>query len=885
MAVTSKLTIFFDGNPVALDYVEFTVRKKSDPTQFKRHIMTWSDYNPRIGQYYVPTTISTIGVPGEASASLYWYYLNVDYPNFPGYITRTEGEVVITVNEDDQWDFDTIVTDSAFISAVAVNSVNIPVTLVSAALSGGANPCTDISLSIEASEVLPTVRINGVFKTEENTSNPYITTFKRGIDFSLYLSKAGELQVALSYPEQYYLIVPTFGVDDINVQINNSLSGATVIVTVTTIEHQRNVPLVFEYSLDNGVNWVSQNVFTGQTAGTYTIQVRDQFGCQHSQDYIVLAFNQREPYLFVSKTNSISFAKSEDFDYQNVFPTDENTLAHQSLTNTKFCDPILFNKSDSPRIQFKSNYGEVKVKLRKEDLTELEIPVVQVSSNLDRFMSLDCLFYKYSDTRVAIYFESGNTYDKIGAIIPDKEHALKGNLPNFGFKGMFIELGNHGTFEILDVLFDSNTNKKVLIIEFVFSGDYDNSGLSADIATSVFDMLPFEVYEFILDFTLLQLETGLYDVLIENETIHPTDVTVIGTNLLVWSNDLDEFQWVKTNTLPFLNNKLRSEITATPQYHFIHQRVLIDGTPKEYTFSCYAKKDELIGVSLVMENSVGNAIAYAYFNLDNGTILFGGRDPRGYRGFVMKSYKITPELDGYYRCSITVETNDSTYIDCKLTMLDSWNSAYIGDGVSGVFVKNFQVQQSDLTIYTESTNVLGVITEPQILSSVKHLSENIYITDNHEETVHIRYYNENNRDIFYKYGIEHTIRVPYLHIKPMMNDESSISIGDLTSTMTESKVHELNEFMFVDLVNSAMRKLAIALSCEKVFINGEGYVKNEGLSIENIPNSNLHTLLAIMLKTNINYNNNNGGQTGINVDESDLNIPAFIISENGFIKS
>jgi len=883
MAVTSKLTIVFSGNPIALDYVEFTVRKKSDSNVFKRHLMVWSDYNPRIGTKYVPTTTSLLGVPGEASASLYWFYLNVDYPNFPGIISRQDNVVLVTISQDDEWDFDTVVASSGVVTATAVNSSNTPVTLVSAVLSGGANPCTDISLSIEASEVLPTVRVNGNLVTESNASNPYITTFKRGIDFSLWLSKEGELQVALSYPAQYYLIVPTFGVNDINVQINASISGATVIVSVETIEHQRNVPLVFEYSLDDATTWVSQNIFTGQTAGTYTIQVRDQFGCQHSQDYIVLPFSQREPFLFISKTNSISFAKSEEFDYQNVFPTDENTLAHQSLTHTKFCDPILFNKSDSPKIQFKSNYGEVKVKLRKEDLTELEIPVVQVSSNLDRFMSLDCLFYKYTDTRVAIYFESGNTYDKVGAVIPGKEHALKGNLPNFGFKGMFVELGSHGTFEILDVLFDSNTNKKVLIIEFVFLGDYDNDGLSADIASSVFDMLPFEVYEFELDFTLLQLETGLYDVLIENETIHPTDVNVIGTNLLLYSNDVNQTEWVKTNVLLGASNKLVSEVTGTPQYHFIHQRVLIDGVPKEYTFSCYAKADELREVSLVMENSIGFASGTCYFNLETGTI---NNSPSSQNGFLIKDAKITPYLDGYYRLSITVETNDSTYVDCKLTMLDnSRNSAYIGDGVSGVLAKNFQFQEGDLTIYTESTDELGVITEPQILSSVKHLSENIYIADNHEETVHIRYYNENNRDIFYKYGIEHTIRVPYLHIKPMMNDESNISIGDLTSTMTESKIHELNEFMFVDLVNSAMRKLAIALSCEKVFINGEGYIKNEGLAIENIPNSNLHTLLAIMLKTNINYNNNNGGQTGINVDESDLNIPAFIISENGFIKS
>lgn len=299
---------------------------------------------------------------------------------------------------------------------------------------------------------------------------------------------------------------------------------------------------------------------------------------------------------------------------------------------------------------------------------------------------MDAFYYNYKAGYTGLYFETGDTYDNMNVRIDGGEYSLKGNLPDFAIKGQYVVIDTLGTFEIIDIVFDPEKNKRVIVIENIYNG--------ADTLTrveSTYDLLPFEVYEFDVDFTTLALDSGYYDILITN-----TDTT-------------------------------------------------------------------------------------------NGTI--------------------------------------------------------------------------------------------------QHLSENIYLDDEHPNTLHIRYFNDNNRDIFYKYGIQNTIRVSYLHIKASMIDESEVSKGDLTSALTESKIYELNEFLFSDLTNSAMRKLSIALSCEYVFINGTGYVKNEALSIENIPQTNTHEIIASMLKTNINYNNNRQGQTGVDIGAEELNIPAFITTGNGFINT
>ena len=82
-----------------------------------------------------------------------------------------------------------------------------------------------------------------------------------------------------------------------------------------------------------------------------------------------------------------------------------------------------------------------------------------------------------------------------------------------------------------------------------------------------------------------------------------------------------------------------------------------------------------------------------------------------------------------------------------------------------------------------------------------------------------------------------------------------------------------------------MRKLIIALSCDNVFINGIGYIKQEDIEVENTGKTNLYQVSAKMIKTNINYNNNKQGQQGYDSDVIDFDIPPFVFGDGGFIKS
>lgn len=694
----SKITFTFLKDAVNLEFISFGMRKIEDVNIFNDYQITWTDVSPRPNKFLAPVNVTSIppfDVPFELTSKAYSVTLQFDYTNIPATVSDGEDGTVVIEAIDETWEFFGVSYSPGLVTDLVENGTGPVFNLLSDSSSPATDICNNIKLSLETDVLSETVRVNGVEITNSNINNPVEFDVPRGVPIWVELeSGAGDIIYYPSEVNQFnYLQYSFLFNSSIDVVITNDwFNGATVVVNVsqdyrTPILFNSPVNedgfLILEYSL-NDSDWFSSNTFTGQTSGSYTVYVRDQYGCKKQIDYVVTDSGAREPFLFISKANSISFSEVNTWDNDTIFKNDENTLSYEALTDIKYCQPLLFNKTDSPRVQFKSNFSTQTVVIRDESKNEIALTVEKMTSNLSRFSRLDAYYYKYKDGYTGIYFESGDTYDELN--VKNGEYTLNGNLPDFAIKGQYVAIDGIGTFEIIDIVFDSSINKKVIVVSNVYEGLPTLTRVD-----SIYDLLPFEVYEFEIDFTQLGLSSGFYDILL-------------------------------TNT------------------------------------------DSLIG-------------------------------------------------------------------------------------------------------------------------TVKHLSENIHLDDEHFKTLHIRYFNDNNRDIFYKYGIEHIIRIRYTHIKATMSDESEKSKGDLTSVLTESKVYEINEFIFTDLTNSSMRKLAIALSCENVFINGVGYIKDESLSIENIAQTNLHDLTAIMLKTNINYNNNRQGQEGVDFGQVDLNIPAFITTGNGFIKT
>jgi Icc-related predicted phosphoesterase len=195
-------------------------------------------------------------------------------------------------------------------------------------------------------------------------------------------------------------------------------------------------------------------------------------------------------------------------------------------------------------------------------------------------------------------------------------------------------------------------------------------------------------------------------------------------------------------------------------------------------------------------------------------------------------------------------------------------------------VYEFQV---DMSLYENEYFRVKIINSDPNFGTKTHLSEKIYCLDRHKNTLEIRYINSSNTDIFYSTGIEHLIRVFYTNIKGKTEEESETYKTDTNAKLLNADLFEVDDFIFEPLTKEMWRKLAQALSHEKVTIDGVGYVKSGNFNTEGpLNDSNLYVLTATMIKTGNVYNSKTAGGSIELVDDA-IEVPNLITTNSGFI--
>lgn len=114
----------------------------------------------------------------------------------------------------------------------------------------------------------------------------------------------------------------------------------------------------------------------------------------------------------------------------------------------------------------------------------------------------------------------------------------------------------------------------------------------------------------------------------------------------------------------------------------------------------------------------------------------------------------------------------------------------------------------------------------------------------------IQYYNTENNDINFGTGYRGIKRVPY-EVLPVYapKDDSDTYRTDTSVRQIEANVDEIYEFEFQPMPMGAARSLELALSQDKVFIDGLAYIKDATPSIKRLGTSNLYEFKVTMLRT------------------------------------
>lgn len=349
----------------------------------------------------------------------------------------------------------------------------------STSFSNATIPCNNVKITVQTNVL--TDKIISPISLVGNQNNPFQFEYLRAQKFDLVLESINGTRATRSITTPSFLSSGNF-----SLKTNNSPNGATV-----TVNNVLTDGLELLYSLDNQ-SWQPSNVFFGLVEGSYTLYVKDNYGCSFEKTFSIDDFGVFVPYFYISKSNSIRFKHLVTFGDSSNYRNDENTLSCEVYDELKYKETQLFHSADVITSQFKSNYKNIVVKIIKEDKSEVLVPIEKKTNNIGIKDKRDAIKYDLGNGKTGVYFLDGKVYDYDTGFFKD-ENKLNGSLPEWKSVGNYIVIAN-AWYLIEQVIYDEDKNAEVI----VFSDNYSGLPIRV-IAGSIYNRINYEVYEFTID--------------------------------------------------------------------------------------------------------------------------------------------------------------------------------------------------------------------------------------------------------------------------------------------------------------------------------------------------------------------------------------------------
>jgi len=493
---------------------------------------------------------SKVGVDNNESAFNYFQAFNSDYNGTNLYLTSLSNNQVTVEATQSNVVFTESINDTAgAVTTVITNEVEAtPFNIDTVTyLEATTNPvCTHVKVQVNTNELA--TKVTSPLIINPNLVNPFFFEWVRGDQFDITAENA------LAQSDTFKAKSPqTLSASNVTLNIINSPNGATVNVLV-----DESGGLDLQYSMDD-VTYQTSNSFTGIVDGNYTMYVKDQLGCKVSVPFEVETFTPdvsvTVPEFLLSKAMSIRFKRDIVWNNCSDYKNEENTLSCEYNTLLPYPTIQQFQTCDIITTQFKSNYETILANVIKEDLTKDALSIVKKSTNIAREEKLDSTYYAINDTQTGVYFTAGNTYDYTTGL-PIGTYALNGSLPDFGIINNFVFLDGIGWFQIVDIIFNDSVNADVLVIDYVYTGLP-----TTIIASSIFNIENYEVYEFDIDFSQYNNEEIQVEIL-NNDSVFDS-IRMLSEKIEVSERFEDTIEinyWNPTNTDVFYSTGIKNKI-------------------------------------------------------------------------------------------------------------------------------------------------------------------------------------------------------------------------------------------------------------------------------------------------------------------------------------
>lgn len=485
-------------------------------------------------------------IPGETSAINFLQAFNLDWLSSFGFTTWREVNIIYLKLPFDYLEFLNYESTNSNVEFEIVKA-ETPLIIESAVFSQASiNPCGNIKVSVTTNLLADEVTLP--IPITNNTTNPIVFELPRNQIVAFDLNRNDAINNVVHNVAMTIQLPGFLNLTSANINISNTPNGGNVAVLIDA-----NL-LQLQYSLD-GTNWQTNNSFNSLLEGLYTLHVKDQYGCVKTLEFEVSLEALYLPYFYISKSNSIRFANRITWGDAANYKNDENTLSCEVEAKRVFKQIQLFQTSDVITTQFKSNYGNNSVKIIKEDLSEMNVPVLQKSNNIGLSDCRDARKYNLGNGKTGVYFTDGNVYDFNSGIPTGETHSLNGTLPHWAKSGNYIKIAS-SWFVIEDITYDETKNADVIII----SSNYTSVDVSL-VVGCLYNKFDYEIYEFVIDM-LPYMDQNIKVKIIASDTNFDT-ITLISEqiNVAVRQNKTVEINyWNDDNTDIFYSTGIKHKI-------------------------------------------------------------------------------------------------------------------------------------------------------------------------------------------------------------------------------------------------------------------------------------------------------------------------------------
>jgi len=426
---------------------------------------------------------------------------NADYRNYGSIgnlnATRAGRTIVITLLNS-TWQFGQIKGSLVFLDLVVYNVNNVPLAVpydakLTSFESDIANPCLNALANFTAQGGTSLYRVyeNNVILAND-VASPFQLPFKRGSQHSLRITDSdGTLMniFSIKAPRNYIE-------NDISLFVSNFAEGATLNIEVAYIS-QYTIPL--SYSLDN-ITFQVSNVFPSLLSGTYTVYVKDAFGCVVSKPIVIDGYTDLTETVFtISDINALHFAKVEE-GKKNL----RNTLSCNELKRVTYPFYHRFLADDIITTQLKTNAAYLNIYTIDSEGTTNVLSAVQKSNNTNLKAKSTSTYFDLGGGRSAIRFGLVDILDYTTETIVEQAN-FGFSLPEWANKeGSYVTISGLGQVKIDSISYSDTYDSFILEFNIAFSGVADR------IISAVYNLQPYELFEF-----TTPMATDLFQVVIE----------------------------------------------------------------------------------------------------------------------------------------------------------------------------------------------------------------------------------------------------------------------------------------------------------------------------------------------------------------------------------